>query len=155
MIMTMIIVFITSFKSSCSEPVYPLKVLARGIQETKIKSWEFLSSEEITHRCYMKMLSSAESNSAAYYIYLDRIDGDLLIRMKAQGEPLSCTQNQNLALLQDLRELYVNLPISQEQLLRNSQRRVWKEWLSRSEQGAVNPEVLRLILSLPRQPKFP
>ena len=128
MIMTMIIVFITSFKSSCSEPVYALKVLARGIQETKIKSWEFLSSEEITHRCYMK-------------------DGDLLIRMKAQGEPLSCRQNQNLALLQDLRELYVNLPISQEQLLRNSQRRVWKEWLSRSEQGTVNPEVFRLILS--------
>jgi len=103
-------------------PDCTLTVFARGIRETKIKSWEFLSSEEITHRCYMKMLFSAESVAAAYYIYMNGIDGDILIRMKAQGEALSGTQNQNLAFLQDLRDLYVNLPYSQEQLLRNSQR---------------------------------
>jgi len=66
----------------------------------------------------MKMLFSEESVAAAYYIYFNRIDGDMLIRMKAEGEPFSDTQRQNFAYLQDLRELYVNLPYSHEQLLR-------------------------------------
>ena len=91
-------------------PDCTLTVLARGDRETKIKLWECLSSEEITHRCYMKMLFSAESVAAAYYIYFNRIDGDVLIRMKAKSEPLSDTQKQNFAFLQDLRDLYVNLP---------------------------------------------
>jgi len=101
-----------------SIPDCTLTVSARGDQETKIKSWEFLSSDEITHRCYMKMLFSAESNAAAYYIYFNRIDGDTLIRMKSEGEHLSDTQKNNFAFLQDLRDLYVNLPYSHEQLLR-------------------------------------
>jgi len=99
-------------------PDCTLTVFARGDQETKIKSWEFLSSEEITHRCYMKMLFSEESVAAAYYIYFNRIDGDVLIRMKVKGEHLSDTQKKNSAFLQDLRDLYVNLPYSHEQLLK-------------------------------------
>jgi len=99
-------------------PDCTLTVFAHGIPETKNKSWEFLSNEEITHRCYMKMLFSEESVAAAYYIYFNRIDGDMLIRMKAEGEPFSDTQKQKFAYLQDLRELYVNLPYSREELLR-------------------------------------
>jgi len=91
-------------------PDCTLTVFARGIWATKIKSWDFLSSEEIMHRCYMKMLFSTKSVAAAYYIYLNRINGDTLIRMKAEGEPLTGAQNRDLAFLQALRDLYVNLP---------------------------------------------
>jgi len=48
------------------------------------------------------------------YIYI-------LVCMCVRGVGVG-VENQNLAFLQDLRDLYVNLPYSQEQLLRNSQR---------------------------------
>jgi len=86
-----------------------LIMFARGIWPSKIKSWDCLSSREIMHRCYMKMLFSEESVGAACGIYNICIDGEILIRMKEEGEPLSGEQKQKLAYLQDLQELYVDL----------------------------------------------
>jgi len=92
-----------------SIPDCTLIVSARGVWPSQIKSWDCLSSLEITHRCFMKMLFSPESVGAACEIYNTRIDGDILFRMKDEGEPLSSAQKQALAFLQDLQELYVNL----------------------------------------------
>jgi hypothetical protein len=57
----------------------------------------------------MKMLFSEESVAAAYDIYNVRIDGDILLRMKEEGEPLSREQKQSLRFLQDLHDLSVDL----------------------------------------------
>jgi len=86
-----------------------LTVCGHGIWPPQIKSWDKLSDREIMHRCYMKMLFSEESVAAVYDIYNIRIHGDILLRMKAEGEPLSREQKQNLAFLQDLHDLSVDL----------------------------------------------
>jgi len=57
----------------------------------------------------MKMLFSEESVAAAYDIYNIRIHGDILLRMKAEGEPLSREQKQHLSFLQDLHNLSMDL----------------------------------------------
>jgi len=86
-----------------------LTVCGRGVWPQKIKSWDQLSRLEVMHRCYMKMLFSEESVAAAYDIYNVRIDGDILLRMKEEGEPLSREQKQSLRFLQDLHDLSVDL----------------------------------------------
>jgi hypothetical protein len=86
-----------------------LTVCGRGVWPQKIKSWDQLSRREVMHRCYMKMLFSEESVAAAYDIYNVRIDGDILLRMKEEGEPLSREQERSLMFLQDLHNLSVDL----------------------------------------------